>query len=137
MLGLWNASRGLRYNVDPFSDREEAAKIAIDYDLVEVPVVDVDGRFLGIVTLDDLLDVVVSGHAEDLPKYAGILEAIHGSYMVASPIKLALKRAPMLIYLYLINIVTGGIVASFEEVIQRIAMNSYSSGLHAHASRQL
>ncbi len=108
--------------VDPFSDREEAAKIAIAYDLIEIPVVDMDGRLLGIVTLDDILDVVVSEHTEDLLKYGGLIETIKGSYIAISPIKLAIKRAPMLIYLYLMNIITGGITAVYEDVIQRIAL---------------
>ncbi|MEM4848545.1 MAG: CBS domain-containing protein, partial [Ignisphaera sp.] len=99
--------------VDPFSDREEAARKAIEYDLIEVPVVDLDGRFLGIVSLDDLLDVVVSEHTEDLLKYGGIIEVIRGSYITAKPFKLALRRIPMIVYLYLVNLVTGGIVASF------------------------
>lgn len=121
-LRLGNCVEKIHVYVDPFSDREEAAKVAIAYDLIEVPVVDLDNRFLGIVSLDDLLDVVVSEHTEDLLKYGGIIEVIRGSYMTASPIKLALRRVPMLVYLYLINLITGGIVATFEEVIQRVAV---------------
>lgn len=112
----------VRIYVDPFSDREEAAKIAVAYDLIEVPVIDLDGKFLGIVSLDDLLDVVISEHTEDLLKYGGILEVIKGSYIAAKPFRLALRRVPMIVYLYLINIVTGSIVATFEEVIARIAL---------------
>lgn len=119
---LADTAERVRVHVDPFSDREEAAKLAIAYDLVEVPVVDIENRFLGIVSLDDLLDVLVSEHTEDLLKYGGIIEAIRGSYITTSPLKLALRRAPMLIYLYLINLVTGGIVATFEEVIKRVAI---------------
>jgi len=109
-------------HIDPLSDREEAARLAVTYDLVEVPVVDLDERLLGIVSLDDILDVVVSEHAEDLLKYGGMVEAIKGSYIATNPLKLALRRIPMLIYLYLVNLVTGSIIASFEEVIQRVAI---------------
>ncbi|MEM1815585.1 MAG: magnesium transporter [Sulfolobales archaeon] len=112
----------VRIHVDPFSDREEAARIAVAYDLVEVPVVDLDGRFLGIVSLDDLLDVMVSEHSEDLLKYGGFIEIIRGSYIASHPLRLAIRRIPMLIYLYLINMVTGGIVATFENVIQKVAL---------------
>jgi magnesium transporter len=112
----------VRVTINPFADREEAAKLAIQYDLLEVPVVDLDGRFMGIVTLDDLLDVISSEYAEDLLKYAGIAEAIRGSYVVESPLRLALKRAPVLVYLYLMNAVTGSIVATFENIIQRLAI---------------
>jgi magnesium transporter len=112
----------VRVTINPFADREEAAKLAIQYDLLEVPVVDLDGRFMGIVTLDDLLDVISSEYAEDLLKYAGITETIRGSYVVESPLRLALKRAPVLMYLYLMNAVTGSIVATFENIIQRLAI---------------
>jgi len=112
----------VRVFLDPFKDREEAARIAIAYDLLEVPVVDIDGRFLGIVSLDDLLDVVVSEYSEDLLKYGGILETIRGSYITSSPLRLALRRLPMIVYLYLVNIVTGSIVAMFEDVISRVTI---------------
>jgi magnesium transporter len=112
----------VKVTIHPFADREVAAKLAIQYDLLEVPVVDLDGRFMGIVTLDDLLDVISSEYAEDLLKYAGITETIRGSYVVESPLRLALKRAPVLVYLYLMNAVTGSIVATFENIIQRLAI---------------
>jgi magnesium transporter len=112
----------VKVTIHPFADREVAAKLAIQYDLLEVPVVDLDGRFMGIVTLDDLLDVISSEYTEDLLKYAGIAEAIRGSYVVESPLKLALKRAPVLVYLYLMNAITGSIVATFENIIQRFAI---------------
>jgi magnesium transporter len=112
----------VKVTIHPFADREVAAKLAIQYDLLEVPVVDLDGRFMGIVTLDDLLDVISSEYTEDLLKYAGIAEAIRGSYVVESPLKLALKRAPVLVYLYLMNAITGSIVATFENIIQRLAI---------------
>lgn len=112
----------VKFTINPFADREEAAKLAIKYDLLEVPVVDFDGRFLGVVTLDDLLDVISSEYMEDLLKYAGIVETIKGNYVTESPIKLALKRAPVLIYLYLMNTITGGIVAVYENIIEKIAL---------------
>uniref|UniRef100_A0A7C4FAB3 Magnesium transporter MgtE n=1 Tax=Ignisphaera aggregans TaxID=334771 RepID=A0A7C4FAB3_9CREN len=111
-----------RFVVRADADREEAARIAVRYDLLEVPVVDAENRFLGIVTLDDLLDVVSSEYQEDLLKYAGIVEAIRGSYITEKPFRLALKRAPVLAYLYLMNSVTGSIVATFTSVIERVAL---------------
>lgn len=121
-LKLGNCIEKVRVTVDPFSDREEASRIAVTYDLIEVPVVDIDGRFLGIVSLDDLLDVMVSEYSEDLLKYGGFIETIKSSYIATNPLKLALRRVPTLVYLYLINIITGGITAIFEDVIQRIAI---------------
>lgn len=97
----------VRVHVTPLDDREKAAKVALTHDLLEVPVVDYDGRFLGIVTLDDLLDVLMSECSEDLLRYAGFAEVVKGSYITESPLKLALKRAPVLLLLYLANTITG------------------------------
>jgi magnesium transporter len=121
-LKLRDCAEKVNVYVNPLKDREEAARLTISYDLVEVPVVDPDGVFLGIVSLDDLLDVVVSEHTEDLLKYGGFLDVIRGSYITTSPLKLAVRRIPMIVYLYLINLITGGIVASFEGVIQKVAI---------------
>lgn len=121
-LKLADCGEKVRVYVDPFSDREKAARLAIDHDVVEIPVVDFDGRFLGVVSLDDLLDVLVSEYSEDLLKYGGFVEAVKGSYITTPPYKLAIRRIPMLVYLYLINMITGGIVATFENLIQRIAL---------------
>jgi magnesium transporter len=112
----------VKFVVRADADREEAARIAVRYDLLEVPVVDAENRFLSIVTLDDLLDVISSEYQEDLLKYAGIAEAIRGSYITEKPLKLALKRAPVLVYLYLMNSITGSIVAAFTSVIEKIAL---------------
>jgi magnesium transporter len=112
----------IKATIHPFADREEAAKLAIQYDLLEVPVVDFDGRFMGVVTLDDLLDVISSEYTEDLLKYAGVVEAIKGSYVIEKPSKLALRRLPAIVMLYIANAITGGIVASFEKVIESLAI---------------
>jgi magnesium transporter len=112
----------IKATIHPFADREEAAKLAIQYDLLEVPVVDFDGRFMGVVTLDDLLDVISSEYTEDLLKYAGVVEAIKGSYVIEKPSKLALRRLPAIVLLYIANAITGSIVASFEKVIESLAI---------------
>ncbi len=108
--------------VEVSRDREYAAKLAVDYDLLEVPVVDHNGKFLGAVTLDDILDVLVTEYSEDLLKFGGFIEAVRGSYIASPPLKLATRRAPMLLYLYAMNAITGSIVASFAGTIERIAI---------------
>lgn len=112
----------VKATVTPFHDREEAARLAIEYDMLEVPVVDFDNRLIGVVTLDDLLDVLVSEYSEDLLKYAGFTEAVKASYVAETPIRLALKRVPVIIYLYLMDSITGSIVAGFTNVIERAAV---------------
>ena len=104
------------------ADRETAARVAIQYDLMEIPVVDNDDKLVGIVTIDDILDVVVNEFSEDLLKYGGILETIRGSYIASAPWRLAVRRFPMIAYLYLMNTITGSITTLFTSVIERIAI---------------
>ncbi len=103
-------------------DREEAARLALRYDLLEIPVVDKEYRLLGAVTIDDILDVVISEYSEDLLKFGGFMDAVRESYIIAKPSRLALKRIPAIIYLYLMNSVTGSIVAGFTSVIEKAAI---------------
>ena len=59
-------------SVQPETDQEEVARIAARYDLLAIPVVDDTNKFLGIVTIDDVLDVVREEAAEDMMKMAGV-----------------------------------------------------------------
>lgn len=104
------------------SDREEAAKAAIKYDLLEIPVIDGAGKLVGAATIDDIVDVLVSEYTEDLMRFGGFIEALRGRYLTTSPITIVRRRFLPLMILYLINSITGGIVASFTEVIERIAV---------------
>ncbi|MEM4427693.1 MAG: magnesium transporter, partial [Zestosphaera sp.] len=108
--------------VDPFSDREVAAKLAVTYDLSELPVIDKDGKLLGIVTLDDVLDVAVAEFSEDLVKFGGFTDVIKSSYVSADIRSIIVRRVPPILFLYLMNAITGSIVASFVGIIERVAV---------------
>ena len=108
--------------VDPFSDREVAAKLAVTYDLSELPVVDKNGKLLGIVTLDDVLDVAVAEFSEDLIRFGGFTDVIKGSYVSASVRSIITRRVPPILFLYLMNAITGSIIASFVGIIERVAV---------------
>jgi len=111
-----------RVTINPDRDREEAARLAIKYDLLELPVVDYDGRLLGIITLDDLLDVLAHELSEDLMKHSGFIRVIKSSYTGTSIKEMVKRRAPPIISLYIANTITAGIVASFTNVIERVAI---------------
>ncbi|MEM0453664.1 MAG: magnesium transporter [Sulfolobales archaeon] len=108
--------------VDVKSDREEAARAAIKYDLLEIPVIGDEGRLLGAVTLDDVLDVVVHEYTEDLLKFGGFIQAIKGRYLTANLTAIVKGRFIPLVYLYLMNMITGGIVSAYTDIIERIAV---------------
>ena len=106
----------------PEMDREEAAKLAVKYDLVELPVADRDRKLIGAVTIDDILDVAVSEYSEDLMKIGGFLEIVRTSYIGTSIYSLVKRRVLPILFLYLMNSVTGAVVASFSKVIEKIAV---------------
>ncbi len=104
------------------SHREEVAKTFVKYDLIEIPVLDEDGRLLGAVTIDDVLDVAINEYSEDLLRFGGFIRVIKGRYLTANPISIVRSRLAPLVYLYIMNVVTGWVIASFIGVIERIAV---------------
>ena len=76
----WSSVAGARRStVAPRDDREEVARLISKYDLLAVPVVDEAGRVLGIVTVDDVVDVVREEATEDMQKLGGV-EALDEPY---------------------------------------------------------
>jgi magnesium transporter len=108
--------------VFPDADQEEAARIIRDYDLIALPVVDLGGRLVGIVTHDDAVDIVEEEAQEDFEKMAGVTG--HGAEIgdydyLAEPVwRQVRRRAPVLCLLALFWIVTSGVIQGFEEHLQ-------------------
>lgn len=109
-------------SVFPDADQEEAARIIRDYDLIALPVVDLGGRLVGIVTHDDAVDIVEEEAQEDFEKMAGVTGhgADVGDYdYLAEPVwRQVRRRAPVLCLLALFWIVTSGVIQGFEEHLQ-------------------
>jgi len=108
--------------VYPEADREEAARLAVKYDMIEIPVVDREGRLLGAVTIDDVLDIAIHELSEDLLKHGGLLEPIRLSYTSSTVKKLVVNRAVPLVILYVMNTIVGSIVAAFTHIIEKVAV---------------
>jgi magnesium transporter len=109
--------RNLR-TVDPEEDQEKVAAMIDRYDLLAVPVVDGEGRLLGIVTVDDVMDVLEEEAREDIYSLAGSWEAEESR--TRAPFTAAiLGRLPwVLIALALELLVAGGILRAFSETMQ-------------------
>lgn len=99
------------------ADREEAVQMIQRYDLIALPVVDSDGILLGIVTVDDVLDVVQEETTEDFQKTAAV-EPLRMSYREASIWSLYSKRIVWLCVFLAINLLTAGVIAAFEDVLR-------------------
>jgi len=111
--------------VHVLADREEAARLVIKYDLTEIPVIDEDGRLLGVITVDDIIDVIVAESTEDLLKFGGLWETVKGSYVTARPVELAKRRATWLIILYILESITVSVISSFESLISSLVALSF------------
>lgn len=103
-------------SLSAFEDREEAVRDMQRYDIPILPVVDSDGVLLGIVTSDDVLDVVEEETTEDFQKAAAV-EPLDTSYGDAGPLDLFKKRIVWLLALILISLASSGIIAAFEDTL--------------------
>ena len=103
--------------VDAMMDQEEVARIIQRYDFVTIPVVDEEEKLLGIVTVDDILDVVYQEAEEDIEKFSASGKAIDFN---TKPFIAAKRRLTWLVLLLFIGIVSGSIIASFEETLEQV-----------------
>ncbi len=111
-------------SVDVNTDQEEVASIMKKYNLTVIPVVDKYRKLLGIVTIDDIIDVIHEEASEDIAKMVGThLEDIE---TLLSPLKSARLRMPWLILTYIGEVLVSFIVKHFEPTLQQvIALTSY------------
>ena len=98
-------------------DREEAARLIQHYDITALPVVDKTGVLLGVITVDDVMDVVEEENTEDFHKIGGV-GAMTLSLREARPSLLYRKRVGWLVLLVFMNIFGGAGIAYFEETIE-------------------
>lgn len=99
-------------------DQETAIQRFRDADLFALPVTDSDGVLVGIVTIDDVLDVAQEAATEDIQKIGG-LEALDEPYMQIAFTRMVRKRASWLIILFVSEMLTATAMSFFEGEIQR------------------
>lgn len=104
-------------SVLPLTDREEVARLISKYNLLAVPVVDPERRVLGIITVDDVIDVLVAEQTEDVQKFGG-MEALDEPYTEISFPRMVKKRAGWLTALFLGEMLTATAMGHFEEEIE-------------------
>ncbi|MGC8968220.1 MAG: magnesium transporter [Thermus sp.] len=101
------------------TDQEEVARLMADYDFTVLPVVDEEGRLVGIVTVDDVLDVLEAEATEDIHKL-GAVDVPDLVYSQASPVALWLARVRWLVILILTGMITSSILQRFENVLEAV-----------------
>ena len=101
-------------SVNTLMDQEEVANIIKDYDLTSVPVVDSENKLVGIVTIDDVVDIIEAEATEDIEKMNAILPT-EKSYLKLSIIDIWKSRIPWLLLLMVSATFTGKIIQHYEE----------------------
>lgn len=102
-------------------DQEQVAQLFKTYDLVSMPVVDKENRLVGIITIDDVIDIIEQENTEDFQKMAA-MEPNEEPYLKTPALSLAKHRIMWLLVLMISATVTGRIIQGFEEVIQSVVI---------------
>jgi magnesium transporter len=102
---------------DVFMDQEEAARLVAKYELLALPIVDEGGRLEGIITVDDVIDIITKESTEDMYKMAGLAEEDR----VFTPVTRSVKmRLPWTILNLLTATLAASVVGFFEGTLQEI-----------------
>jgi magnesium transporter len=100
-------------------DQEEVARMVRDYDFLALPVVDFQNHMLGIITVDDIMDVMEEEASDDYSKLAAISDIDSPEENAFSSAK---KRLPWLIILLFLGSITASLIGSFEEALNKLAI---------------
>lgn len=102
-------------------DQEKIATLFKKYDIVTMPIVDKECRLVGIVTIDDVVDIIEQENTEDIQKMAA-MEPSEEEYLKTSVFVLAKNRIVWLLVLMISAIFTGNIIRKFENVLQSVVV---------------
>jgi magnesium transporter len=113
--------------VAPEADQEEVARIVSRYDLAAVPVVRADGSMLGVVTVDDVLDILVEESTEDVLRFGGASAGQPDETYFTVPIRTAVqRRLPWLLLLFVGGSLTANVLGMFESELEKmVALTFY------------
>jgi len=99
-----------------FDDREQAVAIMQRHDVFALPVVEAGGALLGIVTSDDVLDVAQAEATEDFHRASAVSPLVE-RYTATGPMQLVRRRVIWLLGLVVVNLMSSGVIAIFEETL--------------------
>jgi magnesium transporter len=95
------------------ADQEECAQLMSRYDLYALPVVDAEQRLIGVITVDDLVDVLVDEQTEDIQRLGG-MSPLEAPYLDTPVWRVASKRVGWLMMLFVTGTLTGTVLRQFE-----------------------
>ncbi|PID17290.1 MULTISPECIES: magnesium transporter [unclassified Sporosarcina] len=106
-------------SVSVSDDQEDVARTIQDYNFLAVPVVDFQQHILGIITVDDIIDVIDEEASDDYSKLAGVSTM---DTFDKNPFSAAKKRIPWLIILLVLGMLTANLIDLFTETISQVAL---------------
>ncbi|MDQ0257281.1 magnesium transporter [Evansella vedderi] len=106
-------------SVEAHTDQEEVAELIKDYDLLAAPVVTTTNELIGIVTVDDVMDVLEEETTEDFDDFTAAKGATDVNISSFSAAK---KRSPWIIMLMFFGLITAGVIGQFEETLEEIVI---------------
>ncbi|HEY7435917.1 MAG TPA: magnesium transporter [Methylomirabilota bacterium] len=106
-------------SVRPEMDREDAARLVTKYDLVSLPVVDEQNRLLGVISVDDVLDIVQEEASEDIFRIAGSDAA---ELERRTPYQVAMLRLPWVLTTLLIELLAGWVIHYFDRTLAQVIL---------------
>ncbi|MFA9559129.1 magnesium transporter [Evansella sp. AB-rgal1] len=106
-------------SVEANQDQEEVAKLIKDYDLLAAPVTTSTNELIGIVTVDDVMDVLEEEATEDFDDFTASKGATDVNITSFSAAK---KRSPWIITLMFFGLITAGVIGQFEETLEEIVI---------------
>jgi magnesium transporter len=107
--------------VSVYDSAELAAKIISDYDLFALPVVDKGGRLVGIITADDVIDIIQESASEDIYRILGMIDP-EAKYFVQSLWERFWKRFIPVVIMIILGNISGWVIHSFESIIAHITI---------------
>jgi magnesium transporter len=102
------------------TDQEEVARLIQRYDFLAVPVVDREHRLVGIVTVDDVIDILQQETTEDIYALGGGVQSGGDNYFQMNLLEVARKRVVWLLVLLITNTITGTIIKSQEDILAKV-----------------
>ncbi len=108
-------------SVNTLEDQEDVAKLFDKYDMYAIPVVDTENRLVGIITVDDAINVLQDETSEDFEKMAAMSPSEKG-YFETSVFHHAKNRIVWLLVLMLSSAITGGIITNYEQAFAAVPL---------------
>ncbi|MDO4478137.1 MAG: magnesium transporter [Lachnospiraceae bacterium] len=103
-------------SINTMTDQEEAARMFQKYDFTAMPVTDAENRLVGIITIDDVVDILTEEATEDMEKMAAILPS-DKTYLRSGVFDTYKKRMPWLLFLMVSATFTGMIITQYEQAL--------------------